>query len=219
MHGKKRPAEDRLETEQRLSKRLDLLNLDNGPRLYVPVSGHLGVPADPIGQPPSAISTIRSRDHDLPATGSKHNKKTRSPPADDYMQIEETPHRVYIHDLSAELSDIESDEDTPIFLSDIEKHIAKIPHHVLAGPELKPTKDNQLVLYQVPSSLTVPEEQDRVRRAIVETRRRLREKQASPVRERIGNAVGSTPTPMPMDQDGFRNGGGNEDPDAMDIDG
>jgi hypothetical protein len=27
MHGKKRPAEDRLETEQRLSKRLDLLNL------------------------------------------------------------------------------------------------------------------------------------------------------------------------------------------------
>lgn len=95
------------------------------------------------------------------------------------MMVEDTPHRVYIADLDAELSDIESDEDNPIFLQDIEKHLAKIPKHVLMGPEPKPTKDNQLILYSVPSSLTVPESQDSVRKAIVEARGRLRERQAN----------------------------------------
>jgi hypothetical protein len=137
----------------------------------------------------------------------KEKKREKRSPADDCMQVEDTPHRVYIHDLSAELSDIESDEENPIFLPDIEKHISKIPMHILAGPELKPTKDNQLVLYNVPSSLTVPEEQDRVRRAIVEARARIREKQASPVQE-IHDVSGAR-TPAYLDHD----------PDAMDIDG
>jgi len=132
------------------------------------------------------------------------------------MEVEDTPHRIYIHDLAAELSDsdIESDTEHPIFLSDIEKHIAKIPKHVLTGPELRPTKDNQLILYQVPSSLTVPEEQDRVRRAIAEARARAREKQASPVTEPgfedIRNRMmGTPPAPEPPEED---------DPDAMDLD-
>lgn len=92
------------------------------------------------------------------------------------MQVEDTPDRVYIADLDAELSDIESDEDNPIFLQDIEKHLSKIPRHLLVGPEPKATKNNQLILYNVPSSLTVPEAQDSVRKAILDARARMRER-------------------------------------------
>jgi hypothetical protein len=127
------------------------------------------------------------------------------------MQVEETPHRVYIHDLAAELSDIESDEENPIFLADIEKHLAKIPKHVLVGPEPKATKDNQLVLYNVPSSLSVPEEKDNVRKAIVEARARLREQQANPLLEpeRVIAESGLSRSHIPIPA---------EDPDAMDLD-
>ena len=99
------------------------------------------------------------------------------------MQVEDTPNRIYIHDLAAELSDIESDEENPIFLADIEKHLSKIPKHVLMGPEPKATRDNQLVLYNIPSSISVPQEEDNVRKAIVEARARMREKQASGIGE------------------------------------
>ncbi|KAF2634938.1 hypothetical protein P280DRAFT_474234 [Massarina eburnea CBS 473.64] len=188
--GKKRAADNSLESEQRLSKRFDLLDIvdKNGTRLYIPVAGS----------------------SDAAATLKKRGRKPRSAPAeDDCMQVEDTPHRVYVHDLNAELSDIESDEETPIFLSDIEKHLAKIPKHVLAGPKPKvpePTLDNQVVLYNVPSSLTVPEAQDSVRKAIVEARARVRQKQANGLvePERVA-AAPAMYTPM-------------ADDDAMDID-
>jgi len=224
-HGTKRAADSSLEPEQRLSKRFDLLNLGmfapsagpndptanactvdrNGTRLYIPVAGSADT---------AAKQTLTPTPHPLaPVTDRKRERKPRSPPDDDCMQVEDSPHRVYIHDLAAELSDIESDEENPIFLSDIEKHLAKIPKYVLVGPEPKATKDNQLVLYNVPSSLSVPEEKDSVRKAIVEARARLRERQANPVvePERV-SARRETPTdrgyiPIPT-----------EDPDAMDID-
>lgn len=129
------------------------------------------------------------------------------------MQVEDTPHRVYIHDLAAELSDIESDEENPIFLSDIEKHLAKIPKHVLVGPEPKATKDNQLVLYNVPTSLTVTPEKDSVRKAIVEARARLREQQANPVVEPERVLARSEAPVVPRNMPSTL-----EDPDAMDID-
>jgi hypothetical protein len=143
---------------------------------------------------------------DAPATRKKSESKPR--PADDHMQVEDTPHRLYIHDLSAELSDIESDEESPIFLSDIEKHLAKIRKHILLGPRPRapePTAENQMVLYNVPSSLTVPEAQDSVRKAIVEARARVRERQANTVvdKQRI-SAVPETAMSV--------------DADAMDID-
>jgi hypothetical protein len=140
------------------------------------------------------------------------------------MLVEDTPHRIYIHDLNAELSsdsESESDESHPIFLPDIEKHIGKIPAHVLNGPpDLKPTAENQLILYSVPSSLTVPEEQDRVRRAILEARARIREKQASPVRElgAEGAGMGMAPPEDVWEVEEISDEPEN-DPDAMDIDG
>jgi hypothetical protein len=222
-HGTKRVADNSLESEQRLSKRFDLLNLGmlpfsapvrvpttdvcavdrNGTRLYIPVAGSSDAAAKQTLKPLPVA----------PVTNRKHERKPRTPSDDDSMLVEETPHRVYIHDLAAELSDIESDEENPIFLSDIEKHLAKIPKHILVGPEPKATKDNQLVLYNVPSSLSVPEEKDNVRKAIVEARARLREQQANPMVEpERALARSETPTsrgyiPVPV-----------EDPDVMDID-
>ncbi|KAF2468263.1 uncharacterized protein BDR25DRAFT_291041 [Lindgomyces ingoldianus] len=218
-HGKKRAAENGLENEQRLSKRFDLLNLvdSNGTRLYIPVPGSSSAASLHTPSPSSKPSPKPV----APVTQKKHHRKPRPSPPDDCMQVEDTPHRVYIHDLAAELSDIESDEENPIFLSDIEKHLAKIPKHVLTGPEPRPTRDNQLVLYSVPSSLTVPEKQDNVRKAIVEARARVREKQVNTVEEpdRVNNAnsvtVGNVGNEKPVQEDMFVEA---EDPDAMDID-
>ncbi|EMC95256.1 hypothetical protein BAUCODRAFT_51935, partial [Baudoinia panamericana UAMH 10762] len=94
---------------------------------------------------------------------------------DDLMQVDDTRNRVYIHDLDAELADIESEEEKLIFLPDIEKRLSRIPQQVLNG-----RKDDQehqeLVLYSVPKSLTVDESHDSVRKAIIETRQRARER-------------------------------------------
>ncbi|KAF2442436.1 hypothetical protein P171DRAFT_392311, partial [Karstenula rhodostoma CBS 690.94] len=182
LHGKKRAADGQLESEQRLSKRFDLLNLDNGTRLYLPVASS----ADAALAPDHHRARQSAKPIPVPAAPKAEKKRERPrrpPPPDDCMHVEDTPHRVYIADLDAELSDIESDEDNPIFLQDIEKHLAKIPKHVLTGPEPKPTKDNQLILYNVPASLTVPEAQDSVRKAIAEARGRIRERQASGIIE------------------------------------
>lgn len=186
-HGTKRPASDGLENEQRLSKRFDLLNLDhNGTRLYIPVASSSSQTPHATSQSspksladPLVLKPGPSNESNKP----RRSRPTSSSPENDLMQVEDTPHRIYIHDLAAELSDVESDEENPIFLSDIEKHLSKIPKFILAGPEPKATRDNQIVLYSVPTSLTVPEEQDNVRKAIVEARARMREKQTSGVGE------------------------------------
>ncbi|KAF2270725.1 hypothetical protein CC78DRAFT_528459 [Lojkania enalia] len=206
-HGKKRAAENGLENEQRLSKRFDLLNLtdSNGTRLFVPVAGSSDLASSsPLKPAPKSVAPVTK----------KRERKPRPPAANDGMEVEDTPHRVYIHDLAAELSDVESDEDNPIFIADIEKHLSKIPRYILKDPELKATKDNALVLYNVPSSLTVPEEQDKVRKAIVEARARIRHNQASPVGEpeRIHIASGAMGNP---DLDASMAA---EDPDAMELD-
>jgi len=100
------------------------------------------------------------------------------------MQLDNTSHKVYIYNLDDELSDSESsnDEGKLIFLPDIKKHLFKtrIPASIqankdgeLAGRNL----NNELVLYNIPSSLTVPEGKDSVRKAIIESRARAQEKQ------------------------------------------
>ncbi|PVI03681.1 hypothetical protein DM02DRAFT_487115, partial [Periconia macrospinosa] len=237
-HGKKRPGDNSLESEQRLSKRFDLLNLGtclvqhmhtylpthhhscahtltlttsadkNGTRLYIPVPGSsdiaVGGAVNPLlqqHQTPTATTTtpipLPTSTRPLRKRASLRKPHKRTPPPqqqhqpaandEEFMQIDPTPHKIYIHDLSAELSsssaseneDDEYDgESPPIFLSDIERHLSKIPRHVLlaGAPEARP--DNQMVLYNVPSSLSVPQERDSVRKAIVEARARVRERQA-----------------------------------------
>lgn len=246
-HGKKRPADGSLENEQRLSKRFDLLNLGmsivfplvvwhtrtdsthlavdhNGTRLYIPVPGSSqGANTTPAHASPSQHPVPVA---DALAFASTRPRRDRKPSrAQDAMDVEDTPHRVYISDLSAELSDIESDEENPIFLSDIEKHLSKIPAHVLRGPDPTPTRDNQMVLYNVPTSLTVPEAQDNVRKAIVETRQRIRDRQVNPLTEppsvfARGAASPSTgaSTSMMMDKSNDIPPADEVTGDAMDID-
>lgn len=114
------------------------------------------------------------------------------------MQLDDTKHKVYIYDLDAELSsadetsDYDSQPGSPtsgngrlVFLPDIEKHLnrtrSQIPPAVFANSEGELAghniNDMQMVLYRVPSSLTVPREHDSVRKAILEARARARQKQ------------------------------------------
>lgn len=98
------------------------------------------------------------------------------------MELESTRDKVYIHNLEQELSEIESEGERLIFLPDIERKLARIPKSVLMGHS-QPITGNEVVLYNVPSSLSIPPEKDNVRRAILETRARAREKQAQEFRE------------------------------------
>ncbi len=186
---RKRKAEN--QDNERLSKRLSLLNLGlyssfifsvyithdlthvaehNGHKLYVPVE-----------QPSASLSSI-----------SKSKLQKAQTQDDDMMQLDDTKHKVYIYDLDAELSDSEcSDDGRLVFLPDIQKHLreARIPPSILVNSEGELAGlNNQLVLYNVPSSLTVPEEQDSVRKAIIETRARVRAKQEQKRREEIQSA-------------------------------
>lgn len=151
---RKRKAESH--DNERLSKRLSLLNLErDGQKLYVPVEQ----PA--INSPPP-------------------NPK---PHFEDVMQLDNSKHKVYIYDIDAELSDSGSESDSDgklVFLPDIQKHLkeSRIPPSILANQDGELAGNNlELVLYNVPSSLTIPEEQDSVRKAIIETRARARAKQ------------------------------------------
>ncbi|KAL8988332.1 MAG: hypothetical protein Q9177_002584 [Variospora cf. flavescens] len=154
----------------------------------------------------------------IPVKG--HAPTTTTAPMDS-MQLDDTKDRVYIHNLAAEIADIESNEETPLFLPDIEQKLSRIPQSVLSGKN-PPISNNQMVLYNVPSSLSIPEEQDSVRRAIIESRARAREIQARDrkaaqeeltEREFLGSDTGYN-----ADKNGIANGEDlDPDEDAMDI--
>ena len=93
------------------------------------------------------------------------------------MQVEDTKDKVFIHDLDAELDESEPVEDRLVFIPDIERHLNKVPKHVLTGQDEDAKTNNQLVLYQVPASLSVPEDKDSVRKAVIEARTRVQQKQ------------------------------------------
>ncbi|KAK8162732.1 hypothetical protein BKA80DRAFT_190700, partial [Phyllosticta citrichinensis] len=174
----KRPASEALESEQRLAKRFNLLNigmLDDSPAPRVRLSSSLTSRADSNGKlyiPVAANPATASAPHHEPLPNPEPSQHKRAPIDDDWMPIDETKDRVYICDLEQELADIESDEENPIFLPDIEKHLNRIPPHLLKSKVPQPTQHNQLVLYSIPQSLSVPEDKDSVRKAIIEARAR-----------------------------------------------
>lgn len=98
------------------------------------------------------------------------------------MQVDETKDKVYIYNLDQELSDIESEEERLIFLPDIDKRLGNIPKSVLVPTESS-VAGSEIVLYNIPSSLSVPPEHDKVRKAIIESRARAREKQVQGIRD------------------------------------
>ncbi|EGU79626.1 hypothetical protein FOQG_03173 [Fusarium oxysporum f. sp. raphani 54005] len=193
---RKRKAET--QDNERLSKRLSLLNLEqSGNKLYVPVE-----------QPTTSISSA--------APVPTPSNVASNPVPDETMQLDDSKHKVYIYNMDDELSS-DSDSDDPgklVFLPDIEKHLRanRIPPSVLANSEGE-LAGMQVVLYSDPKSLTVPEDKDSVRKAIIESRNRTRELQRL---EREGK------TEAPTIQDATLNTGiatsTDDDPDAMDLD-
>ncbi|KAL1883538.1 hypothetical protein Plec18167_002542 [Paecilomyces lecythidis] len=113
--------------------------------------------------------------HDGNAFAPQHAPVPRPPSPNDSMLLDDTAHTTYVYDLDREFKEIEAQEGCIAFLPEIEKRLISIPKAVLA--DSKP-QNNELVLYQVPTSLSVPKEQDSVRKAIIESRARAREKQA-----------------------------------------
>ena len=166
------------------------------------------------------------------------NSTIPAQPADDFMQVEDTPQKIYIHNLDDDLAEVgdnstlNSDSEQLVFLPDIERHLNKLSKRTLMG-QLRSDDDidnrtngsaeNALVLYSVLTSLTVPVERDNVRKAILESRARARERQvggwAGEVRDvMLHDAVAVRGGEM-VDADGPSQCGREieEDVDAMDI--
>jgi hypothetical protein len=139
------------------------------------------------------------------------------------MQVDDTRHRVYVHDLDAELADVDTEERGLVFLPDIEQYFSKLPQQVLARKKDGDHEGQQLVLYSVPKSLTVDEDRDSVRKAILESRQRAREKAAEEARHEDMNARYGQDGPSEVIETahGYNAGYTREeerDPDAMDVD-
>ena len=175
--GVKRPHNDDLGNAQRLAKRFHLLNLGeyNHALCACPLltfklgSQHNGM----LWAPPCSQAHPDTRQRAQPPT--KLMQATS-----DFMNVDDTKHRVYIHDLDAELaglSEHDEEQERVMFLPDIERRLNSVPHSVLAREKTQAPEQQQMVLYSVPRSLSVPAEQDSVRKAIVEARARTREQQ------------------------------------------
>ncbi|GKU05007.1 hypothetical protein FLAG1_01334 [Fusarium langsethiae] len=188
---------------ERLSKRLSLLNLEQGGnKLYVPVE-------EPTASVPS-VPTSLSHPPNVP---------TDLPTPDETMQLDDSKHKVYIYNIDDELSS-DSETDDPgklVFLPDIEKHLRanRIPPSVLANSDGE-LAGMQVVLYSDPKSLTVPEDKDSVRKAIIESRQRTREQQ------RLEREGGKADAPSiqynTVSNDMMTGTDDQDDPDAMDLD-
>ena len=140
------------------------------------------------------------------------------------MQVEDTKDKVYIFDLNKELAEVESGEDTPVFIPDIEKHIMKLPKSLLIGDDVKAAASKQMILYRPPPSFAVQADKDAVRKAIIESRRRGQEKQATQIPESPNGFVSSRSHGgvLKAQLDGRIKGGTSlvvidDDPDAMDT--
>lgn len=140
------------------------------------------------------------------------------------MQVDDTLDRIYIHNLDEELASLESEteEERLIFLPDIERKLRKIPKHVLnnGGDQASRTLGNEMILYSIPRSLTVPmEEKDSVRKAIIESRARARENQSATKGSRdaqMHDHNHQEDDPMIEDSQGNKTEE-DYDPDAMDL--
>lgn len=152
------------------------------------------------------------------------------------MQLDDSKHKVYIYNLDDELTSDESEpeEGKVVFLPDIERALRanRIPPVVRANSEGqlagKNLDDMQLVLYNVPSSLTVAPEHDNVRKAILEARARARAqrdgKEESQRENHAAPRLALEAPPMPGNEGGMgglSNGVQQEsmpdDVDAMDL--
>ncbi|KAI4128650.1 MAG: hypothetical protein LQ347_004084 [Umbilicaria vellea] len=158
----------------------------------------------------------------IPVQRSTRRREPSTNGVADSMQLDDTKDTIYIYNLDDELSDIDAEEEKLVFLPDIEERLTKIPKSVLTSHEPS-TTSSEMILYNIPASLSVPEEQDNVRKAIIETRARAREKQLQEAQalqingslaSGIGNGIqGEAVNGQPYDPAAADE----EDVDAMDL--
>lgn len=205
-HGRKRRAQEELANDQRLVKRFNLLDL--GESLASEISGRVIELSD---------CCFTGQDGKLRTSPDIQRGAKGRHDDEDSMQLDDTKDKVYIHNLDQELKAVDEDEEKLIFLPDIERKLNKIPRSVLRG-HTEPLANNEMVLYSIPSSLTVPEGQDNVRKAIIESRDRARHRQAEEAKL-IQQGIAAAPT---LSNESWHEDPGNAVPtegneDAMDL--
>lgn len=161
-HGKKRPAKEDPDGDQPLAKRLS--------RLHLGVCLALQFFYNHQNQNHYSHHLTDSLKQKVPNQNDTAPRPSQSRPTD-MMMLDDTEHTVYIHDLDRELAEAESSEDHSIFLSAIGEKLAVIPKSLVA--QSKPNCQ-ALVLYQEPTSLSVPRDKDNAGKALAETRERAR---------------------------------------------
>ncbi|RVX74646.1 hypothetical protein B0A52_01773 [Exophiala mesophila] len=217
----------------------------------------------PRSRPPSPIYTYHPNNPHYLSLSPSISTPPLPPSSSSFMPIDDTPHRIVIHDLDAEIALIEAEElaqKQTVFLPDIDKKVSSIPQQLLQNrspdqPHISPPQSiappnhyqpygtssatslapsqncpSALVLYKDPTSISVPEEEDVVRKTIIEARKRAREKAVDDQRERdlarqrflteyrnrtfVGDGDGDTDFDDAMtDQSSM----GGDDDDAMEI--
>lgn len=230
--GTKRRADDStIGDSERFTKRFNLLTLGtfdeirSSERQYL--TGCVSVEANkgsnsnsnyyiPIAKPPTSPTA--------PITATSAASSVPARTDDELMHVDDTRDRVYIHNLDEELADIESDEEKLIFLPDIEKQLSRIPQQLLQSRKDEDHEGQELVLYSVPKSLTVDEGHDSVRKAIIESRQRARDKAKEDARHQDMNCKydqSDHGEPVAETAHGYSTGyviEEDDDPDAMDMD-
>lgn len=168
---------------------------------------------------PAALPRSLETRLSVPPTAGQQRKQLT--PDDERMEVDnDNAHVIFIHDIDEELGSDDGDENDKkrlIFVPDIEKRLTRIPYALANGGSSKVSEPSfgtsqALVLYTVPSSLSVSKEQDNVRRAIIEARARIRQKQAEDVTRQ--SLVEAGEVMVDVESSGEDPG---EDPDAMDI--
>ncbi|KAI5307343.1 hypothetical protein KEM56_006939 [Ascosphaera pollenicola] len=144
---------------------------------------------------------------------------------DEFMDVGDTKHRVYVSNLEHEIRKIEREEKQKedILLPGLEKLMYN-PKSLYVKPPEPP--GNQLVLYRVPASISIPEHHDSVKRALSDARdrasaqllesgRKQRESNVVQNNEEQGREDGALPSTEIADKDEPMEP---SDDDAMDID-
>ncbi|OOF96221.1 hypothetical protein ASPCADRAFT_514589 [Aspergillus carbonarius ITEM 5010] len=110
--------------------------------------------------------------HSVP-TGyvTKNQQKLPASATSDSMLLDDTKHTIYIHDLDRELEDAELKADSFTILTRYADQMTAIPRLLVTNNK---APCNELILYTEPTSLSIPKEDDNVRKALIATRERAR---------------------------------------------
>jgi len=154
----------------------------------------------------------------LPTRQASHGQSAQN----EHMHVDDTKDRIYIHDLDAELAELESDSEKEklIFIPDIERKLDRIPKHVLMEQRDNHHAGGQLVLYRPRSALIPPANMNGDYGQVLVDKLR-KDERAMHGEQRIGQIQQPHEMNEPETAHGFTEvdyaGHQGQDPDAMEI--